>query len=153
MRETRKLSLQLPTNAGAWSNQPTWRLLFRLRNINCLDSLRIGLYLYLCILQSLYYVVLFTYGWSNLAWREIVILSLSHFDFMAEKLRAIGAGHTQLKMKVQFPMSHRKRKSIPVTIKIESQPRAPTKMGRYGWLLYYCNGFTFTVRHRELNYE
>ena len=36
---------------------------------------------------------------------------------------------------VQFPMSHRKRKSIPVTVRIESQPRAPTKMGRYRWLL------------------
>ena len=53
-------------------------------------------------------------------------------------------------IKVQFPMSHSKRKFIQVTVKIESQPRAPTKMGRYRWLIYYCNRFMFTVRHREL---
>ena len=40
---------------------------------------------------------------------------------------------------VQFPMSPTKRKSIPVTTNIESQPRAPTKTGRYRWLSYYHN--------------
>ena len=33
-------------------------------------------------------------------------------------------------------MSHHKRKSIPVTVKKESQLRAPTKTGRYWWLSY-----------------
>ena len=43
-----------------------------------------------------------------------------------------------------------KRKSVPVTVKVGSQPSVPKKMGHFRWLSYYWDDFTFTRKYREL---